>query len=435
MNLGIPLLEKIPFREIGLKAQSLFPLGRHNEILKRIDASLLLYDNSLINTATGTLFEIVPNEDEQYADAMARVARQLLPMSDGKKHVLLLLPTADFASTTFNMNAMSEKLVRSALELQSNSLIPAYDENLLLAVNATNPEGVALWFNEKEANDLFRAFEEQNIFLSAIMPRALAMLDTDDETDKTLLINDEEGSNISFLQVSGVAIRRLLTVNKTDLEQDVFAKQWDIEINQLKGEAVKTMNSLDDWQQIRQIVTPVSEYCFHPAGAIKEEKQISLAKKSKVGMAVTACLVLLLFAPFISNWLKLKDLQAELERVEELTIEPRRMRASIFDMEEEWGALEEYPNQQVGNVLISLNEVLQGALSSFSINKGVVDISGSTDDPAYLVELLAQREEFYNVAQSTNTRGGGAQFGIRLNLSSTDFETYDEKYPVVSQGR
>ena len=128
-------------------------------------------------------------------------------------------------------------------------------------------------------------------------------------------------------------------------------------------------------------------------------------------------------------------MQAELERVEELTIEPRRMRASIFDMEEEWGALEEYPNQQVGNVLISLNEVLQGALSSFSINKGVVDISGSTDDPAYLVELLAQREEFYNVAQSTNTRGGGAQFGIRLNLSSTDFETYDEKYPVVSQGR
>lgn len=254
MNLGIPLLEKIPFREIGLKAQSLFPLGRHNEILKRIDASLLLYDNSLINTATGTLFEIVPNEDEQYADAMARVARQLLPMSDGKKHVLLLLPTADFAATTFNMNAMSEKMVRSALELQSNSLIPAYDENLLLAVNATNPEGVALWFNEKEANDLFRAFEEQNIFLSAIMPRALAMLDADDETDKTLLINDEEGSNISFLQVSGVAIRRLLTVNKTDLEQDVFAKQWDIEINQLKGEAVKTMSSLDDWQQIRQIV-------------------------------------------------------------------------------------------------------------------------------------------------------------------------------------
>jgi hypothetical protein len=435
MNLGIPLLEKIPFREIGLKAQSLFPVGRNNEILKRIDASLLLYDNSLINTATGTLFEIVPNEDEQFTDALARVARQLLPMSDGKKHVLLLLPTADFASTTFNMNAMSEKMVRSALELQSNSLIPAYDENLLLAVNATNPEGVALWFNEKEANDLFRAFEEQNIFLSAIMPRALAMLNVQDENDKTLLINDEEGSNISFLQVTGVAIRRLLTVNKTDLEQEVFAKQWDIEINQLKGEAVKTMSSLDDWLEIRQIVTPVPEYCFHPAGAIKEEKQISLAKKSKVGMAVTACFVLLLFAPFISNWLKLKDLQTELERVQELTIEPRGLRASIFDMEEEWGALEEYPDQQVAEVLISLNEVLQGALSSFSINKGVVDISGSTDDPAYLVELLAQREEFYNVVQSTNTRGGGAQFGIRLSLSNTDFETYDENFPVVSQGR
>ena len=59
-----------------------------------------------------------------------------------------------------------------------------------------------------------------------------------------------------------------------------------------EGEAVKTMSSLDDWLEIRQIVTPVPEYCFHPAGAIKAEKQISLVKKSKVGMAVTACLVL-----------------------------------------------------------------------------------------------------------------------------------------------
>jgi len=78
---------------------------------------------------------------------------------------------------------------------------------------------------------------------------------------------------------------------------------------------------------------------------------------------------------------------------------------------------------------------VQSSLTSFSMNKGVIDISGSTDDPAYLVELLAQREEFFNVAQSTNTRGGGAQFGIRMNLSSTDFEAYEEKYPVISQGR
>ena len=39
------------------------------------------------------------------------------------------------------------------------------------------------------------------------------------------------------------------------------------------------------------------------------------------------------------------------------------------------------------------------------------------------------------MGQSSRTRGGGAQFGIRLNLSSVDFERYEEKYPSVTQNR
>ena len=53
---------------------------------------------------------------------------------------------------------------------------------------------------------------------------------------------------------------------------------------------------------------------------------------------------------------------------------------------------------------------------------------------AYLVEFLAEKEQFYNVVQSTNTRGGG-QFGIRMNLSDVDFDAYEEKYPVLTPGR
>jgi hypothetical protein len=152
-------------------------------------------------------------------------------------------------------------------------------------------------------------------------------------------------------------------------------------------------------------------------------------------MAVAACLVLLLFAPFVSNWMTLRGLQSELERAEEQSAEVRNLQASIFDMEEEWGALDEYPDQEVGSVLVLLNDVIQSSLTSFSINKGVVDISGSTADPAYLVELLAEKEQFYNVGQSTLTRGSGTSFGIRLNLSSVDFEAYEEKYPLITQGR
>lgn len=433
MTPGIPFLEKIPAREIGLKIQSLFPARRHADILGRIDVSLLLFDNTLINTASGAAEEISAEEDLAYPDAMARAARRLLSNQENK-NILLLLPTVDFIATSYSMNMTGEKLIRSALELQAQSLIPAYDEKLLLAVDAASQDGVALWFNEKEANRLFRAFDSEDLFLGAIMPRSLALLDhTDEEAEKTTLINDEEGGNISFMQIRGTSIRRLLTVNRTDLAQDVFAKQWDIEISQLKGDAVRNMTAMDDWQAIRRTVKAVPEYCFLPAGAIAEERRINFARKSKVAMAVAAGLVLLLFAPFVSNWLTLRELNEDLEVAMQLSAEPRSLQAAIFDMEAEWGALYEYPNQQVSQVLVSLNDVTQRSLTSFSIDKGVINITGSTDDPAYLVELLAEKEEFYNVGQSTNTRG--SQFGIRLNLSSVDFPAYEEKYPVVIPGR
>jgi hypothetical protein len=102
------------------------------------------------------------------------------------------------------------------------------------------------------------------------MPRSLALLENTEDEDRSILISDEEGSNVSLLQITGNTIRRLLTVNKADLEQDVFAKQWDIETSQLKADAVQNVSSLDDWSAIRQRVSPVGDYCFIPAGAIEE---------------------------------------------------------------------------------------------------------------------------------------------------------------------
>ena len=434
MASGIPFLDKIPTSDIGLKIRSLLPVRRHYDIFNRIDISLLLFDNTLVNTANGESEEISLTEDGSFPEAMARAARRL---ARGDKHnILLLLPTADFVATAYHMNLASEKMIRSALELQAQSLIPAYEENLLLAVNAAQQEGVALWFNEQEANRLFRAFAHEDLFLGAIMPRSLAVLGAADDDDlKTMLINDEEGSNISFLQVRTNAVRRLLTVNRRDLEQEVFARQWEIETSQLKGDAVRNMTSMDDWKALKRKVQPLPEYSFLPAGAIAEQKRISFARNSKVAMAATAVVVLLLFAPFISRWLELSGVLDDLETAQVMSAEPRALQASIFDMEEEWGALYEYPDQEVAQVLVSLNSVIQSSLTSISINKGVVDITGSTNDPAYLVELLSEREEFNNVSQSTSTRGAGSQFGIRLNLTNVDFEDYEEKYPARTQGR
>ena len=141
MKLAIPLFDKLPFRELGLKAQSLLPSGRNRETLKRVDASLLLFDHTLINTENGKTEEVTNAADEAQELALARAARRLLPAGQDNRHILLMLPTTEFATTSYQMQVMGEKMIRSALELQSHTLIPAYDEKLLLAVNASKPGG------------------------------------------------------------------------------------------------------------------------------------------------------------------------------------------------------------------------------------------------------------------------------------------------------
>ena len=105
-------------------------------------------------------------------------------------------------------------------------------------------------------------------------------------------------------------------------------------------------------------------------------------------------------------------------------------------MDESWGAISMYPIQDVGEVLLVMNAFIDNALSSFTINKGVVDISGYTQDPALLIEQLSEREEFFDVGQSRSSSAGntgsrGDRFGVRLNVSNVDFPAYEALYPAT----
>ena len=107
-------------------------------------------------------------------------------------------------------------------------------------------------------------------------------------------------------------------------------------------------------------------------------------------------------------------------------------------MEDEWGAVAGYPRQNVAKVLLTLNQSIHSSLTTFALNKGVVDLSGFAQDPALLVEQLAEREEFHEVGQSRSSSGAdggtrGDRFGIRLNLSGVDFKKYEALYPAVKQ--
>ncbi len=147
-------------------------------------------------------------------------------------------------------------------------------------------------------------------------------------------------------------------------------------------------------------------------------------------------MVALLCLPFLSNWIRIAILQSQVETLRVESTEARRSQTAVYEMEEQWGAVLEYPRQDVGQILLSLNGLIENSLSSFALDKGAVDIVGFAQDPAVLIEQLAEREEFYDVGQSRSSSSGnselmGDRFGIRMSVSGIDFPGYEAKYPVA----
>lgn len=439
MRISIPSFDNFSIAEIRSNLISLYRSGLKGEILNRIDVSLVVFEKYLINTQNGEYRELQQQQQSLLTpDSIARAARSLLPDNEETPSILLLLPTSEFVATSYAMVVTGEKMVRSALELQAHSLIPGYENELLMGVNGRRSRGVALWWPVMKANNYFAAFKKKGLFLSAIMPRSLAAAEKED-AGQDVIIKDEDCEHCVQLHWSDGAVKSLLSVNRRDLEQPEFGQQWRDATATMSAVSEQSVTRLEDWTALRKQITGQFSYCFFPKGSELASKRLESGKKKKIIAGISAAAMLLLSMPFISTWMQVRELEAELETYQELSQEARRLQSSIYDMEDEWGALYEYPYQQISSILLSLNDldVIQSSLTSFQVNKGVVDIQGYTQDPAYLVELLAEKEEFFDVEQSRSTSSTssarGDRFGIRMNLSGVDFERYESNYPLLNE--
>ncbi len=399
-------------------------------MLNRVDVSLILFESCLINTHSGEYRELDQEDSNLSPESIAQAAKLLLPKSSEPPSILLFLPTIEFVPTSYAMAVIGEKMVRSALELQASSLVPGYENELLMGVNGRQSKGVALWFPVMKANHYFAAFNAEGLFLSAIMPRTLAYLEREDVALDSI-IQDEDATHCVQLHWSNGAIKNLLSINRKDLDQIEFKQQWLDATAVMSAVSEHRSSQLEDWTCLRKQLTGQENYCFFPKGSELASQQSESGKKNKIIAAVSIAAMLLLCMPFISIWIEVKSLEKDLAEYQLLSQEAQRLELSILDMEEEWGALSEYPDQQIANTLILLNSVIQSSLTSFEANKGLINIQGSTDDPAFLVEQLSEMEEFYNVEQSRSTTGG--TFGFRMSLSNVDFEKYESDYPLLNE--
>lgn len=425
-------LEKLSLQELGSAVGSLYDASAHRQILEKVDTSLVLVDGVLINTLSGEYRQLGEPESRPDPASIAEAARSLLPARETPASILLLLPPADFAATRFHLALSGDKLLRSALKLQAHSMIPAYEEELLLALHSGGgSDGVALWYPARLANALFTAFAEHGLFLAALMPRTLALVHG--EGDEVLL--DEDRRHSTLVDCRQGSVRTLLSLRKADLEQEAFAAQWHGELAKC-GPLTAHMAGDEGWRGLRRLVSPQAPYCFFAAGSEKAGRDLITHNQRRMMKVAAGVVVAALFLPFLFNWVQIQLLENRVAGLQEESAVARQSQGAVYQMEDAWGVVAEYPRQDVASVLLALDELFESSLSSFEIDRGVVDITGFAQDPALLIEQLAEREDFYNVSQSSSSSGDmsserGQRFGIRFNVSGIDFPAYEAKYPVV----
>jgi len=429
-------LDKLSLSELKLSLQSLYATSAHKDLLVAIDTSLVLVDQTLINTATGEYRHLPTAVDSGPAETLASCASRLLEGRPGAS-ILLLLPPANFVATRFTLGIRGENLLRSALQLQVHTLIPACEEPLLLGLNGNSGEGVALWYPAHQAEALFLAFRSEGLLLTALMPRVLALAQLQ-EDEAALILSDEDASHLARLEYRDGVIGSYLSLKHSDLEQSDFAAQWQQESARLAPAGTLRADGLAFWTGLRQTFAGSLSYSFFPAGAEKIGRELQLGKQRRVAALAAAAVVLVLTLPFLNNWFQIQRLEAQVERLREQSTLARQSQAAVFQMEDQWGPIADYPRQDVGGILLTLNELIASSLTTFNLAKGVVDITGFAQDPALLLEQLAQREEFFNVGQSRSSSAGnssnrGDGFGIRLHVSGVDFPAYESKYPSTTQ--
>lgn len=430
-------LDNLSLRELKASVQSLHAASAHKDLLAGINTSLVLVDQTLINTASGQYRQLDHTEGLTSAAALARCAALLLQGRTVQPSVLLLLPPAEFVATRFSMGITGEKMLRSALKLQVHSLIPACEQPLLLGLHGGSSEGVALWYPEPAAEALFQAFQSEGLLLAALMPRVLALAQVVAPAAE-LVLGDEDAGHLTRVEVRDGVVRNWLGITRGDLQQDAFATQWQAECARLAGPPAPLGKGPADWTALRHTFAGDDHYCFYPAGAEQVGRDYVARRQRRAASVAAMVLAGVLCLPFLNNWFQILRLERQVEALREASTAARSSQAAVYRIDDEWGAVSGYPRQNVAGVLLTLNELIDSSLSSFTVNKGVVDITGFARDPALLLEQLAEREQFYDVGQSRTSSGSesserGDRFGIRFSLSDVDFSGYEEQYPVTAQ--
>lgn len=412
--------------------KSMLQANAKSRLLTRVDTVLMVFDTKIVDLSNNTWRRLVMEGGTSRAESIANAAQEVLALQHSSPTVLLLLPSSEFIATQVNMPGMARESLRSALALQSAMLLPSYEQALTFTVNPSakfddSPDTV-LWADEQKIDALFDAFAAHGLFLTAVMPRALAATNTADSSD-AVLINDEDATHLTRLVYRDGVITHYLLLSKQDLADEEFQRQWQEQCLALQNEAssVKNMQSAQDYTDLPLQVKADLEYCFLPNGAKEARRQAEKGKRLGY-LAVAAVSVLLLSsAPFLWQSFQMMRLESNLQALQEDSQQAREDQANVREFELSWGVLNEFPRQNISQALLELQSVLSpSVLTSLEIDEGSVEIEGESPDPQSLLQQLEENPLFTGVdfARATNNN----RYFIELSLSTVDYDAYRQWY-------
>lgn len=438
-------------------------------IASRVNSALLVFDDQMIDLQTGRSKRLIRSavDSSQRAEAqtiydakiLAEAASSLLSDSHQTEKVcVLLLPPSEFLITDANLPAAGLDLQRSALLLQAMTVLPEFEQPLTAGFMSSQKQGplpsvkpgLATWLPAARTDDLFTAFSDQKIFLASIMPRIALFTDrlgnpgSDMSPAENILmsVEDTDLQVTTVLQENQHATLTCLQCAAIDMAVPELQEKFVLEC----GDILSThhnvrLTSAQDYMSANALKTDTPHASQHnphannlarlavngifPDAALAARHQLEQGRLRKDMLKVVLAAVLLVSLPFVWQSIQLFWLGSDLSRTQGLSAVARADQAVVRDFENNWGAFSEFPDQDIAEVLLTLQPVINpGLLSAFELDEGLLGIEGESPDPQNILEQLEQNPMFTEVdfARATNND----RYFIELRLSTVNFSAYRE---------
>lgn len=390
---------------------------RLRKSLKNLDAQLFPKVLNLQGKQQTNIFNSDESNELDDSIALAEAARRLLPKISPKKRIALALPNSEFVATSLQLPSRAMDDIKATISLQRETLLPSgTKEQLLLAVQAPleGNEVCALWMPAKRAENLYKAFKKQNLYLYCILPRSVLVLPA---KNQPFYLNDEDENSITYVNSSGGVIQQWLYIAKDDYELEEIKKQFDNTFsknNTIKPERKHTVN---DWNLVPS--KAAYNYAFFPPSVVARLAKIKRLKKRIYGISLVILVMICLIGGVFSAIDYEKALQQKLANLRNSTHQISELRIEAGQIEESIAAIKEFPRQEVVKILKTLDRVIPKDtwINHFSIENGVVKLEGYSLNPTKLIGILSQQSEFYEIEQSRGTVSEFNKKKLRFGIS------------------